>query len=267
LITAPNTTIKTNAVTGIVKFGDKSSSFTSPVDWEQLDNDWIDFTVNESRKITADASTDFFELGEFIQVRTSGGFSFLNQIELITEDAAPVIILKKDILDYEDEEITSGTVYIKTYNPKLSIKAMDEGYYVLQPSNQKLIIRNNWLQPALNMGKVESYYKDATNLSLAEIANYKETALAEIYNDLSGFDNYFDIIDEVNMEQLLILSFICVVYKSAGGEISENNNFCKMYDSAMQVYKPKAKYHADDTTGEIISNIPDMNISVGEYSL
>lgn len=265
MITTPNSIIK-GVLTGLERFS-SSESLSSPADFEVLSNGWIECTIQDgdSQKIQIEGSPAFdFRIGDAIEFKiSSNSFKFINTITL-ESDELDIYILSEKIRDENNDEITSGSIFIRSLEQRTSIKDIDEGYYIIKPTNQKLVIRNSYIKPEVDISDLFARYPDAVNISRSDLAKIEESALKDIYQQLSGFDNYFDIVDEIDMNRLLLFKVICLIHMRSN---ETESNYCKAFASEIRKYRPKAKYDADEGTGEIISEVPKRKLSYGVRSL
>ena len=206
------------------------------------------------------------EQGDGVILRIND-FEFKNIIDNI-DSTKQKIILTNDILDKDGNILENGTIEIKI-DSKYIIKLnnIEEGNYLIKPTNTKLIVRKSWVQPYVSLQDLSTKLIDAGNLKESRLARLNKIALKFLYSDLSGFGNYYDIIDEINLWKLLYYKIECLLSSDyeENNVSNQENRSCYKYDNALNNYRPKEKF-TEGIDGKPTKFIEE-NLNIGGWSL
>ena len=224
-------------------------------------NPFLDGTISSSKELALSAAIDAKQ-GDEILLDIDGYF-YKNIIDNISTDQLSLLLVNN--VKNKNGILKTGSIKIKR-NVGYIVKLidLDEGHYLIQPSNQKLVIRKSWVQPEVSFSEISAKLKDAGGLNESRLEQVRQLALKFIYSDLSGFDNYYDIIDEIDLFPLLFVKMECI--------LSIDYNFkqewyrpCEKYDNLIMSYKPDEKFEEDSDGSP--SDIITTEIATGDYSL
>ncbi len=237
-------------------------ALTPASDYEIVDNTPVNATVVSRTELLMDSTYSVFP-GDSISLNI-GGFYFKHIIDNI-DTTGVKILLAEDILDKDGEYVESGSITVKrTDNITLSLLNLEEGHYLIKPTNTKVVVRKSYVQPYVSLSEISAKLIDAGNLKQSRLDSLNKVALKMIYSDLSGFSNYYDIIDEIDLWKILFVKIECLLMTDY--EVSqENYKPCEAYSRLIQTYKPRQKFN-ENTNGSP-SEVIDSDIAVGVWSL
>lgn len=257
-----NDTIKLNQLSSIVKMP-SLEALVLDSDYTITSNLEVPATVVSGTELLMDSAYDV-EIGDTLSLNVDG-FYFKHIIDNM-DSTSTKILLTDDILDKSNDLVDPATVIAVKRTTNITVKLNDlaEGHYLIKPTNQKLVVRESYVQPYVSLAEISVKLIDATNLKQSRIDRLNKVALRMIYSDLSGFDNYYDIIDEVDLWKILFVKMECLLavdYESK----QEWYNPCESYEKLINSYMPKQRFeeNADGTSSSVIIN----DIEVGGYGL
>ncbi len=237
-------------------------SLVLDTDYEVLDNSLQDATIVSSRELSLSSSFSVASGDEVIL--EIDGFFFKNVVDNINSDQDNLMLVN-NIKDKNNTILKTGSIKIKrSSNYIVKLIDLEEGNYIIRPTNQKIVVRASWVQPNVSLAEISAKLVDASNLKQSRLDSVKNLALKMIYSDISGFSNYYDIIDEIDLWALLFVKMECIL--SIDYEFKQEwYKPCISYENKINLYMPKEKFE-EDSDGKSTSTI-DNNISVGRYSL
>jgi hypothetical protein len=105
--------------------------------------------------------------------------------------------LHKQVVNFDSEAVTTTRIN-KRYNV-----TMNEGKYYLLPNNEILVVRLSWNNPLVGFSDLATDFPDIINFEEWELNSLNKVALNDVYSDLRGFDNVYDIVWATNIYTLL----------------------------------------------------------------
>jgi len=261
MITNQNGLLFLNQFSSIVKLPNLEA-LTAGVDYSVVTNTPVSCTVVNSKQLTLASSLDDAIKGDGVFI-TIGEFDFKNIIDNINSDKDKIILLK-ELVDLDGVLIQSGSVEIKySWTNAIKLINVEEGHYLVKPTNQKIVVRNSFVQPYVDFSELTPKMVDTINLKESRIDSLNKTALKMIYSDLSGLDNYYDIIDEIDLWSILFLKIECML--ESDDEIKQNfNSKCTQYKNKIASFIPTEGF-VENEDGSVSSEI--SGFSVGGWSL
>lgn len=261
MIVNENAIIHLNQFSSMVELPDLEA-LAPAVDYEIVDNSNISATVISSKELLMDSLFDV-EPGDSISLIIDD-FPFKNIVDNI-DVTKTKIILTEDITDKDGEYVESGAIEVRrTDNITLKLLDLDEGHYLIKPTNTKVVVRKSYVQPYVSLAEISAKLVDAGNLKQSRMDSVNSLALKMIYSDLSGFENYYDIIDEIDLWKILFFKIECIL--SADYNIKQDDyKPCARYEKLISTYKPREKFteNPDGTPSDKIDN----EINVGSWTL
>jgi hypothetical protein len=262
MIVNPNSLLALNQLSSIIRATDKVALVVD-TDYSVLDNSFLDATVVSEKELSLDTALEI-DQGAGIIVKV-GNYNFKHIVDNI-DSTNTKMLLKRDLVDKDNVLVESGSVEVKRED-NITIRFLDlaEGHYIIKPSNLKVVVRESYVQPYVTFAELSAKILDVQNLTESRVSSLNSLALKMIYSDLSGFDNYYDIIDEVDMWKLLFLKIECLL--SSDYEIVKEGaeTPCDAYKRELNLYRPTEKFTEGNdgvSTGEI-----EAVISSARYSL
>lgn len=258
MIIASDSIVLLSQLTSIVKLPD-FGELTMGVDYSILPNTPINASIVSKTEIELDSEIDAKQGDDIIL--NIGGFEFKNIIDNI-DDTKKKILLVDYIKDKNGAILETGNCTIKiNANFIVKLNNLDEGLYLIKPTNQKMIVRRSWIQPFVTFGDLSAKLIDTGNLTQSRLTRLNKVALKFIYSDLSNLDNYYDIIDDIDLWKLLYLKIECLL--STDYENQESTS-CNEYKSELKKYSPSEKLE-QGVDGKPTENIEEFTI--GRWSL
>jgi len=263
MIKNPNSLLFLNQLSSIVRATDKVA-LTPGVDYTVLPNTFINGTILSDNEISLDSALNVNQgQGVIIEI---DGYNFKYIVDNVDEGNENML-LQGTLSNKAGRVIDSGAVRVKMEsNVIVQLSNLAEGHYIIKPANLKMVIRESFVQPYVSFDELSAKKLDVQNLTESRVSSLNTLALKMIYSDLSSFDNYYDIIDEVDLWKLLFLKIICLLTDDYRIEKdSKDLTPCQKYEKALNVYAPKEKFveNEDGTSSEVIDNA----IATGRYSL
>lgn len=261
MITDQNGILILNQFSSIVKLPDMVT-LNAGVDYSILTNTHISCNIVNSKQITLASPLENASAGDGVLV-TIGDFSFKNIIDNINSTKDKIVLIK-DLTDVENNIVESGTIEIKyIWRKAIKLINVSEGHYLIKPTNQKIVVRNSFIQPYVDLQDLTPKMVDVINLKESRLDSLNKTALKMIYSDLSGLSNYYDIIDDIDLWALLYLKIEC--FLESDDEIKDNSNSkCNQYKNKINSYIPSEGF-VENEDGSVSTEIKAF--SVGRWSL
>jgi len=208
-----------------------------------VDNTPQSATILSSKKILFDTAFDT-EPGNSISINLDGFYyKFIVDNIDVTKTK---IILTEEIYDEDGYAVEDGIVTVKrTDNKTVKLLNLEEGHYLIKPGNIKLVVRESYLQPEVTFSQIAAVLIDATNLKQSRLSSLNKVAIKMIYSDLSAYENYYDIIDEIDLWKMLFIKIQCLLV--ADYEIKQEfYNPCLAYEKLLMTYKPREKFNENE---------------------
>lgn len=232
------------------------------VDYEIIDNTDIGAEVISSKELLIDSEFDV-KPGDSISLNIDD-FYFKHIVDNI-DVSKTKIMLTEDIIDKNGDYVESGIIAVKrTDDTTLKLLDLEEGHYLIKPTNTKLIVRKSFVQPYVSLSEISAKLVDAGNLKQSRLDSVNSLALKMIYSDLSAFENYYDIIDEIDLWKILFFKVECIL--SADYNIKQDDyKPCARYEKLLGTYKPVEKFieNSDGSPSDRIDN----EINAGSWTL
>lgn len=184
---------------------------------------------------------------------TTGNFYY--QYELLNDIDSVYIVLDSD--DVEIQQI----------NKKVVFDDLPEDEYYIIPTNEKLVCRSTFASIHIDYSDFVTFYPDSKNYNEFEHEKLIKVALSDIYADLSGYQDFYNIIHFASLEQLVRLKMMCLIsnrFASQNTQIQEETP-CRKYEKALNSFIVNLKLvnNSDNTPS---NQAPVVSFS-GSYSL
>lgn len=248
-------------------------------DGEALPSSYYD--VTEPRNISAFGLTSNviklsdtyeFQVGEEIQIKDE---NLLFKKNIITAKSRKLGTIGSFYYQYELlNEIDSvyvvpdsDDVEIQQINKTIAFTDLPEDEYYIIPTNEKLVCRSTFASIHINYSDFVVFYPDSKNYNEFEHEKMINVALSDVYADLSGYQDFYNIIHFASLEQLVRLKMMCLIsnrFATQNTQIQEETP-CRKYEKALNSFIVKLKLvnNSDNTPS---SSVPKSEFS-GGYSL
>jgi len=264
MISSENGILFLNNFSSLVKLSDMSE-LVAGVDFSIESNSFINATILSPAELLLATSLSC-EQGDGLLLQIDD-FNFKNIVDNIDETQKKILLVK-DIMNKNNEILESGNCEVRiNSNYIIKLNNLEEGHYLIKPTNQKLIIRKSWVQPFVSFEDLSTKLIDADNLKESRLSRLNKTALKFVYSDLSGFSNYYDIIDDVDLWKLLYYKIECLLSSDyeENNASNERNVACYKYENTLKKYAPKEIF-SENENGESTTEI-EKNVNYANFSL
>ena len=179
------------------------------------------------------------QVGEEILVSDKNEI-FKKNIIAAKSDATAGQFLYELLNDIDSTQIDSQTekVIIKQINKKVVFDDLPEDEYYIIPTNEKLVCRSTFASIHIDYSDFVTFYPDSKNYNEFEHEKLIKVALSDIYADLSGYQDFYNIIHFASLEQLVRLKMMCLIsnrFASQNTQIQEETP-CKKYEKALNSF-------------------------------
>lgn len=82
------------------------------------------------------------------------------------------------------------------------------GLYYIQPTNEKLVVRDSYNKPYITVTELGSVYADALSLDAGMEVSCNREGLSKVYSDLGGISTIYDVVWYDRIRQLLIYAIL-----------------------------------------------------------
>ena len=111
---------------------------------------------------------------------------------------------------------SSGSCTVQNRFNKVLLDAdFEEGLYYIQPTNEKLVVRNSYNNPYITITELGSVYADALALDRGMEVSINREAISKVYSDLGSISNIYDVIWYDRIRQLLIYAILQMLFPTA----------------------------------------------------
>lgn len=213
-------------------------------------------------------SSNEFQVGEEILVSDKNGIFKKNIITAKSgENAGSFLFELINDIDSTQIDSQSEKVVINQINKMVVFDNLPEDEYYIIPTNEKLVCRSTFASIHIDYSDFVTFYPDSKNYNEFEHEKLIKVALSDIYADLSGYQDFYNIIHFASLEQLVRLKMMCLIsnrFASQNTQIQEETP-CKKYEKALNSFIVNLKLvnNSDNTPS---NQAPVVSFS-GSYSL
>jgi hypothetical protein len=131
-----------------------------------------------------------------------------------------------------------AAVEIQQINKKIVFNALPEDEYYIIPTNEKLVCRSTFASIHIDYSDFVTFYPDSKNYNEFEHEKLNKVALSDVYADLSGYQDFYNVIHFASLEQIVRLKMMCLItnrFASQNAQIQEETP-CRKYEKALNSF-------------------------------
>jgi len=142
--------------------------------------------------------------------------------------------------------VSSGTASVILAHNTVNLDSdLEKGDYYLKQNNEQLIIRDTYNNPYITTGELAGEYRDALTIEKGMEILVNKTALSQVYSDLQGLGNIYDVIFFERIRQLKKQAMLMMLFPK---DLELKTEYWKLVDKTRIVYK------RDSDTGIVVKN-------------
>lgn len=209
-----------------------------------------------------------FQVGEEVLIKDKNGILRKNVITAVSPLMSGNLYVYELLNEIDSELITDNDdVAVTQINKTIAFTDLPEDEYYIIPTNEKLVCRSTFASIHINYSDFVVFYPDSKNYNEFEHEKMINVALSDVYADLSGYQDFYNIIHFASLEQLVRLKMMCLIsnrFATQNTQIQEETP-CRKYEKALNSFIVKLKLvnNSDNTPS---SSVPKSEFS-GGYSL
>ena len=260
-IIKPSDTIFKKEFTSLKKISNGealSSSYYTITDPQSFDVFGVDSNIIRS--------SENFEIGESILIRNSQDVKSVFRKNIITAKTPKINNefhyelleeIDKAMIDSDNEKVE-----IQQINKKIVFTDLPEDEYYIIPTNEKLVCRSTFASIHIDYSDFVTFYPDSKNYNEFEHDKLNKVALNDVYADLSGYEDFYNIIHFASLEQLVRLKMMCLItnrFASQNTQLQDETP-CKKYKDALMNFTVKLKL-VNNIDNKPSGQAPQQNVS------
>ena len=238
---------------------------TEPITWNC---NGISSNLIQSSDLLID-DLPIFQVGEEVLIKDANRILRKNVITAVSSFIVAGRYYVYELLNEIDSELIADNddVAVTQINKTIVFDDLPEDEYYIIPTNEKLVCRSTFASIHIDFSDFVAFYPDSKNYNEFEHEKLIKVALSDIYADLSGYQDFYNIIHFASLEQLVRLKMMCLIsnrFASQNTQIQEETP-CRKYEKALNSFIVKLKLvnNSDNTP----SNQAPQYVYSGEYLL